>query len=326
MTILTIDGGTTNTRLYRMENGEIKAVHKRAVGIRDTLKPEGKQRFLAVVSSAISVLAAGGQPPEAIVCSGMIGSETGLYNCPHVSAPVAFTELAKAMVPVALPEISALPFWFIPGVKTFSAIPFSASDVPLSTLAQMDIMRGEETELVGICVRLGLTGARAFVLPGSHMKTISLNDKGQITTFHTSLTGELLRAAAEHTILQDSVGQVFPKAVDPAQLYRGYKLAETCGITQALFKVRILDKSIGGLSPEELYAFLLGILLQEDINHLIRAGHSVCIAGSAPFRNAYQILLSNSGIATEEIPPETADHASAYGAWQMWCHRNNDME
>lgn len=321
MTILTIDGGTTNTRLYRMEDGEIRSVRKLSAGIRDTLQTDGKRRFFSAVADAIAELTAEGQAPEAIVCSGMIGSETGLHNCPHVSAPISFTGLADAMVPVALPEISALPFWFIPGIKTFSALPASAADVPLDILAGMDIMRGEETELAGICARLGLTGARTFVLPGSHMKTVSLNDAGQITAFHTSLTGELLRAAAEHTILQASVGQAFPKTADPDQLRRGYRLAERYGMAQALFKVRILDKSIGGLSPEQLYAFLLGILLQEDVSRLIRDKHPVCIAGSDPFRSAYRILLTDGGIDTEEIPPETADCAPAYGAWQMWCHR-----
>ncbi|MBQ3177744.1 MAG: 2-dehydro-3-deoxygalactonokinase [Clostridia bacterium] len=319
--ILTIDGGTTNTRLYLLDNGEILARRKLSMGIRDTLQPEGKARFHTAVADAAAELTAGCSV-DAIVCSGMIGSETGLYSCPHAAAPISFAGLAEAMVPVSLPGISDIPFWFVPGVKTFAVLPPSAADVPLDLLAGMDIMRGEETELAGICARLGIAGERTFVLPGSHMKTVSLDDAGRITAFHTSLTGELLRAAAEHTILQASVGQAYPKTADPDQLRRGYALAREYGMAQALFKVRILDKSIGGLTAEELYAFLMGILLQEDVTRLIRDGRPVCIAGSDPFRSAYRILLADGGIPAEEIPEETADCASAYGAWYLWTLRS----
>lgn len=315
--ILTIDGGTTNTRLYLLDEGEIQFCRKLSLGIRDTLQPDGKARFRTAIADAVAELTTGCSV-DAIVCSGMIGSETGLHNCPHAAAPISFAGLAEAMIPVSLPDMAEIPFWFVPGVKTFAALPASAADVPLDLLAGMDIMRGEETELAGISARLGFTGERTFVLPGSHMKTVSLDAGGRITAFHTSLTGELLRAAAEHTILQASVGQAYPKTADPDQLRRGYALAREYGMAQALFKVRILDKSIGGLTAEELYAFLLGILLQEDVTRLIRDGRPVCIAGSDPFRSAYRILLADGGIPAEEIPEDTADCASAYGAWYLW--------
>ena len=83
-----------------------------------------------------------------------------------------------------------------------------------------------------------------------------------------------------------------------------------------------LKKDVGMLTAEKLYAFLMGILLQEDVTRLIRDGHPVCIAGSDPFRSAYRILLADGGIPAEEIPEETADCASAYGAWYLWTLRS----
>lgn len=315
--ILTIDGGTTNTRIYLMQDGEICAVHKMAVGIRDTLQTDGKKRFFTVIAEKIAKLTKE-YTIEAILCSGMIGSETGLYNCPHTATPVSFADLAKQMRQVSLPDIADVPFWFIPGIKTFSDLPESASEISIGLLAEMDIMRGEETEIVGICAGMGLTGERTYVLPGSHMKTVSMNAEGKITTFHTSLTGELLHAVAEHTILQASVKQAYPKTVAPEQLRQGYAMAQAYGMAQALFKVRILDKSVGGLTPDELYALLMGILLQEDVSRLIRENCPVCIAGSDPFRSAYRILLTDSGIPTVDIPEKLAECASAYGAWHLW--------
>ena len=315
--ILTIDGGTTNTRFYLMDGGEICESRKIPIGIRDTMQPDGKKRYFRTISDTIRDMTAS-SPAEAVVCSGMIGSENGLYPCPHITAPVSFRELAKAMVPASLPEIAPFPFRFVPGVKTFAASPGSAETIPLEILSKMDIMRGEETELAGICSKLGSLRDHAFLLSGSHMKTIWLDRDGRISAFHTSLTGELIRAAAEHTILRASVGQSYPETADPAQLRRGYAYAREYGISGALFKVRILDVSVGGMSGEALYAFLMGILLYDEADRLIREGQPVLVGGSDPFRGALRLLLTDGGVQAADIPKDISDRASAYGAWFLW--------
>ena len=316
--ILTIDGGTTNTRLYRLDRGEILSSRKLSLGIRDALDPAGKAEYCRAVSAAIADLAAEqAEAPEAVVCSGMIGSENGLHACPHIAAPVSFDELAKAMVPVSLPEIAPYPFLFVPGVKTFSAVPGTAADIPEDRLAEMDIMRGEETELAGISAKRGIRGEHTFLLPGSHMKTVRLDRDGRIAAFHTSLTGELLNAAAQHTILKASVGRAYPKTADPVQLRRGYAFAREYGISRALFKVRILDISVGGMTEDGLFSFLLGILLYDDVSRLIRDGRPVTVGGSDPFRGALGLLLTDGGVQADAVPQEIADCASAYGAWEL---------
>ena len=178
-------------------------------------------------------------------------------------------------------------------------------------------MRGEETELAGICSKRGIRGDRTFLLPGSHMKTIQLDRDGRIAAFHTSLTGELLNAAAEHTILKASVGRAYPEAPDPAQLRRGYAFAREYGISRALFKVRILDVAAGGMTEDELFAFLLGILLSDDVDRLIRENRPVTVGGTDPFRGAFRLLLTDGGVSADEVPKEISDRASAYGAWEL---------
>ena len=318
--ILTIDGGTTNTRLYHMDGGEILASKKLSLGIRDALCSEGKKKFFHAVSDAITELTAD-TLVEAVICSGMIGSENGLHNCPHIAAPVSFHELAEAMVPVSLPHIAPYPFLFIPGVKTFSVLPESSASFSMDLLSEMDIMRGEETELAGICSKLGIHGDHTFLLPGSHMKTIRLDHDGRIAAFHTSLTGELLNAVAEHSILKASIGQAYPEIANPVQLRRGYAFAQEYGVSRALFKVRILDVAVGGITEDELFAFLLGILLYDDVSRLIRENRPVTVGGSDPFRDAFRILLTDGGICADEIPKEVSDCASAYGAWELWIYR-----
>ncbi len=321
--ILTIDGGTTNTRLYLMDEGEILALRKLSLGIRDTLCPKGKDKYIHAVSDSIGRLTADApmKPVEAVVCSGMIGSENGLHTCPHIAAPVSFHELAEAMIPVLLPNIASYPFWFVPGVKTLSSLRESALQFPLDMLAEMDVMRGEETEIIGICSKLGICGEHTFLLPGSHMKTIRLDRDGRIENFHTSLTGELLNAAAEHTILKASVGRTYPEIVDQSWLRRGYAFARKYGISRALFKVRILDITVGDMTENELFSFMLGILLCDDVRHLIQEDRPVSIGGSEPFRSSLRCLLTDSDVPVEDIPNEIAECASAYGAWFLWKYR-----
>lgn len=324
--ILSIDGGTTNTRLYLVEKGSILSVKKLHIGIRNTMQAAGKDQYIKDITEAVNaILQENPMLPEAIICSGMIGSETGLYTCPHIHTPILPTDLANAMHHVTVPGWPEIPCWFIPGVKTFSQTLFHADNIPVNILDEMDIMRGEETELAGISAKLGLQGERVFLLPGSHMKIVSFNSKGEIESFHTSITGELLRAAADHTILQASLGGIYPQSVDKTFLQRGYELARKSGVMQAMFKVRILDKSIGGTSAEKLYAFLMGICLQPDVDDLVARNCPVCIAGSDPFRNAYAYLLTLQGISVQVVSQEVSEYAVPYGAEWIWQHMDNTM-
>ncbi len=318
MTILTIDGGTTNTRLYRMTDGEILEIRKLSTGIRDTLTPPGRDAYITALTKEIAAVTVVEPTPEAIVCSGMIGSATGLALCPHILAPVSFETLAKKLLPVSLPDVSPLPFYFVPGLKTWDSAAGSAS---VDNLSEMDIMRGEETEMCGILSKMGLSGNCTLVLPGSHMKYISVDETYRITGFRTALTGEMLRALTEHTILHSSLADGFTKNLHTDGLLDGAKLAKKLGIAGALFKVRVLDMAV---SPEKeyLFSFLLGILLSEDVDWLGRSGSAITVAGSEPFRSGYVTLLAEYGIPVNVVPAETAEHAAAYGAdwlWRRYC-------
>ncbi len=74
-----------------------------------------------------------------------------------------------------LSSLSDLPFYFIPGLKTFSAPLPDTSTESIRRLSDMDIMRGEETELAGIYAKMRLQGDLTFILPVSHMKYIQVN-------------------------------------------------------------------------------------------------------------------------------------------------------
>ena len=136
---IVIDGGTTNTRLYLA--GEI-AVDSEKLSL-GSGNAGGRERLAVAVREGLQTLLKRNELTEqdihCIIASGTITSELGLCPVPHVLAPAGIAQLHENMHPARLPEITSIPFVFVPGVRV-------ASD----ELLQADMMRGEETELFGL--------------------------------------------------------------------------------------------------------------------------------------------------------------------------------
>ena len=306
--IIAIDGGTTNTRLTLIENRRIIARVKRRVGARDSVS--GGDRLREAVKDGIRELLYTNKLDETeiqlVALSGMIGSENGLAAIPHVTSPAGLPELRRATIRMSFPDITSLPLFFIPGVKTFAN---GETD-----LSAMDIMRGEETEIVGI---LGLQSPKLpalIIMPGSHFKYVDIDSSGKIAGFRTTLSGELIRAAAENTILQSSLRGVYPASLDPDCLRDGYEYARCHGIGEALFKIRVSVNFIGDRTPEQLYAFLTGVLLKDDIDFFSKSDNPVYIAGSNPHRDALYSLLQDKAADLARLCDHDAEFCSAIGA------------
>lgn len=308
MRIISVDGGTTNTRMTLMQDHEIRQTVKFRLGAADQDGTETVNPYIKPLREGLAELLGRENLKEsdidAILFSGMICSETGFFFVPHITAPADAHAVAAQTEVRLFPEIGEIPLYFVPGLKTEG-----------ETVAETDIMRGEETELFGIYEELGLQDFVA-VMPGSHTKIAHMGKGGVLDSFRTALTGELIRATAEHTILRTGLLNVFPGQLDEEWLERGYEVCETLGMSQALFQVRIHQK-FAGITPEQLFAFHCGVCLNGDIHAIVGAanGAPVYVGGSDPFRSAYVTLLRKKGeVEAEELPTQLADHASAYGA------------
>ncbi len=123
MQLISVDGGTTNTRLVLIRDGEILAGQRLSLGLRDQLSGEGKTYREVLAEGIRKLLSENGlteKQIDAVTVSGMICSERGLSEVPHIPSPVNVKGLAAAMRKTSFPEIADLPFYLIPGVKTFS--------------------------------------------------------------------------------------------------------------------------------------------------------------------------------------------------------------
>lgn len=320
--IITIDGGTTNTRISLVSGKTIRDRIKTRVGARDSL--DGTPLRETVRDGIKELLERNRLSKDdiaAVALSGMIGSESGLKEIPHIPAPAGKDELRRAAVRADMPEITGIPMYFIPGVRTFGTDAFtqnmSAAEICRSA-TDCDIMRGEETELVGITEALpSVIGENTTViLPGSHMKLIRTDSDGRITGFRTSISGELIRAIAESTILSHSIGDAFPGKADVEWLREGFDFAGRNGLGCALFKIRVMA-NFAGADHEKLYAFLTGAVLREDV---LAAAESerVVVGGSDPFRSAIACLLEGRCEVTA-LDDRLAEECSAVGAEAVIC-------
>lgn len=262
---LIIDCGTTNLRVTLLdENKKPVDTIKGEGGVRHTAIDGHNGRLRTMLHDCMEqVLARNGYTMadvERCVASGMITSNMGLLEIPHVVAPAGVAELRAAMQEKVFEDIAPFPIAFIPGVRNF------AGQVDLENFSEMDMMRGEEVEAVGLYKLLAPKGAAMFVLPGSHNKFVAMDAQGRIMGCMTSISGELLDAVTHHTILADAVGHSFvaADAYNAEMAKAGARESAVSGLGRAAFAGRILN-TLGGKARSDIQSYLLGATLALDV-------------------------------------------------------------
>ncbi|MBQ7399786.1 MAG: 2-dehydro-3-deoxygalactonokinase [Clostridia bacterium] len=307
-TYITIDGGTSSTRVNILKNGEILDTVKLNIGARACMG--NREKYENEIKSAIDEIVARNNISgiKRILASGMITSEFGLCNLPHINVPAGLSELHQAMYETTINEISDIPFVFMRGVK------LDGQDID-----NCDMMRGEETELMGIMQEK--YGECIYVLPGSHSKIIKTDNHGRIISFSTMLTGEMIASLSQGTILKDAVDLSVSK-INAQYLLKGYEYTESAGINKALFKVRILKNKFD-CSKEEVYSFFMGIVLCNEILNIIKdETETVVLGGKEQIKKSMALILkekTNKNVI--ELDGKTVDYSTSVGMVKIYENR-----
>ncbi len=297
--IITLDGGTTNTRASLWnQDGQWMDTQGTQVGVRNTAMDGDNHQLCQAVKLCIETLLERNhitwEDILYITAAGMITSNVGLVEIPHLPAPAGLEELAQGMVCKEMPEICPIPIHFIPGIKN------TAQEVDLDNFEAMDMMSGEEVESMALIHRFGIGTPMLLVLPGSHSKFVGVNERGQVVGCLTSITGELLSVITNHTILADAVEHNF---VDEAHYQRdmmllGYCTCARVGLGRACFSGRVM-KLFAQQDHDAVANYLLGCVLESDIqalqgSHAIHMGKNtqVVVAGKQPLSRAICDLLT----------------------------------
>ncbi len=305
--LIAVDGGTTNTRIYLLAGSRITDSIRYPVGAG---MRQNNSTLRACVREGIARLLTRRHMRESqircVVMSGMICSELGIMHVPHIPAPVSLHDLAQCAVKSYLPDICGVPFIGIPGVKNGEA----HADGP-------DFMRGEETEFFGMDESY-MQGASLTVLPGSHTKLV-FSENGTIVRCMSTLCGEMLAALSENTILKKTFPNGLAKTADPRCIKRGYDLCASHGLNNALFRVRILDRSLH-VPQEELTGIFVGAILHDDVALIARYAktHRVLLGGAAPLRDMFRIALRHAADDMDVTVLEDSATLQPRGAYKIY--------
>ena len=307
---ITIDGGTSNTRISLVIKNV--TVDRLAFNIGAQKGIDDKKILIQTIKQGIDTILKNNSMSESkiekILASGMITSELGLVNLPHITAPVGIKELHNSLYETTIAEISPIPFVFVPGVKYLCESP-----------ERSDIMRGEETEFIGL-----FRGEGIYILPGSHSKIIIADTDQKIIEFETTLTGELISSLCQHTILKDSLSLKNTK-LNLEFLLKGYDVCKENGINASLFKVRILDK-LFTQNKSELYSFFMGVILCDEIEQILRKKPKrIIVGGQKEIKQAIAVILNNVSSAHVEIIEDwQAEQASSNGIIKIYEYSNDE--
>lgn len=305
---ISIDCGTTNTRIFLICDEKIIACQKVSVGAGDTSRTGSNIYLKAKIKDGICSLLdkfdINKSQIECAIASGMITSELGLLEIPHAVAPIGVEDIAVNVVKKHITEVCPFPIYFVAGVKNFS-----------QNNAAQDMIRGEETEALGILSTMADIKDMLLVLPGSHLKILVITNK-KIESCRTSLLGEASKAISQNTILKDSF--FFSTEIDPLALEDGYQTAKENGITTSLFNVRKLGWFLER-SNTYLSNYFDGVMMYDDVRQILKMAEQmrlpIVIGGSSPVKDKLSHLIENKGKKKVTIlDDDVTDQATAMGA------------
>lgn len=288
--LIGLDWGTTSFRAYRMDaDGRILDRLSSDLGIMAVADGD----FAAALRQQIAPWLFGPAHPP-ILASGMIGSRQGWHEAPYVALPAGAPELADSLISTT--DDGGPAVHFVPGLSYRDP-----SGAP-------DVMRGEETQLIGAME--SADNSRLFILPGTHSKWV-VASAGRIRWFATFLTGEMFAVLKNHSIL----GRLMSGTEhDPAAFQRGLEdsapqAGDPSGLLHRLFGVRSLPL-FGALPETGVESYLSGLLIGTELAEATRllpdtgGFRSAVIVGRSDLARHYKTALVSRGISTESADPD----------------------
>ena len=294
--LLAIDWGTSSTRVYAMDRqGLIRDARSAPLGVQRVADGE--------FANALKMLC-GDDFPEGVpsIACGMIGSRQGWIEAPYRPCPAGFDAIAAALTPVPGTALA-----IVPGL-------ICRDDDGIA-----DVMRGEETQILGTLADGAARTRQVLLLPGTHSKWTIIGPAG-IETFSTFMTGELYAVLVEHSIL----GRLVAPGSDAEAFARGvrHSLRSTGALTHDLFSARTLALT-DRLAPSGVGDYLSGLLLGAEIAAARRWLEAICVTatrltlvGAQALVDKYRAALAIAGIDADV----GAEDAAARGLWRIARH------
>jgi len=293
MGYITIDVGTTNTRIRYIKNNKIMATYRSNTGVRDTAI-KGSTRYLEHnlkdgIKYCLNESGKNIKDIDGIIATGMITSNLGIYEIHHLETPVSMNKISKEIKNKVFDNIVDYPIHFIPGVKN------KVKNLSINSFQDIDMMRGEEVEAFGAATLYPLDNKTIYISPGSHTKFVFMDKDKSIEKCSTTLTGEILWALSQETILASSINKDLVTYIDEDYVKKGIESVQKHGFTKTCFSVRLMDTFLE-TNANQRANFLSGALLYQDImsinNEIASGDYNIIIGGKSILRGLYYLIIS----------------------------------
>lgn len=299
-TFLSCDWGTTSFRLNYVvaENGHIINGFSGSEGMK-TVHKEWTEYFgplhridfhLSFLKKKIEILETKVQADLSscrIIISGMASSSVGIKELPYGRLPLHM-QTPKLHVE-KLPESQHLPndVYLVSGLRSDN-----------------DVMRGEETQLIGLDSIYGLESG-TYLLAGTHSKHVSVQNRRAID-FKTFMTGELFELMSTQSILSRSVSINESNSISN-DFEQGVQQSADKNLLHNLFEVRtrdLLQKKAHLMNADYLSGLLIGAELKDLVNN---RPAEIVIFGSTKLQQLYSraCAVLNLNTRSAHDTPET---------------------
>lgn len=299
--VVLVDWGTSRLRLWTVDHAGTVIGHARSGEGMGATEPRA---FEGILEHHLVELGAGPQVP--VMMCGMVGSRQGWQEAPYVEVPARLETIIERAQPVSgTPRQVRI----LPGIADRS-------------LETPDVMRSEETQLLGLSRIAGNRAEGLVCMPGTHAKWVLMDEGGaKVSGFATALTGDLYAALSRASVLRHSLaadaeldGASFDNAVRAS-------VAEPARTLMRLFAIRS-RALLHGADAAQAGAALSGTIIGHDIaGALDRFGKPdrLTLVGGGTLGSLYARALDLVGIATDVFDGEELARAGLFAAAvQTW--------
>lgn len=239
-----------------------------------------------------------------VMVSGMASSSIGMTEVPYATLPFPTNGSRASM-------------------QRFESCPEFRHDLFLisGVRSEQDVMRGEETQLIGLMKLLALSGYKIqearCIFPGTHSKHLHIQHETLIH-FDTYMTGEIFNVMRRHSILKDSVDYfAYSDLSDGAinAFLKGVQQSGSSSILNTLFSVRT-NQLFNKISKEENAFYLSGLLIGAELNQLQSTSDcSLILCGGSSLSALYELAIGELQLThrTHTVPADLVDRAASMG-------------
>lgn len=319
-----IDSGTSNSKLYLVQNGQSIDTQSANVGTKDCAIAGNNDVLLLGLKQLYDiVLERNGLVDTDIahIClSGMVTNPFGIVEVPHLSTPIDVKNLWEQRYVHHEERYFKRELLLIRGGKTAQP----NQEVTMENIALMNNVRGEEIEAIGM-VAEGVFGEEDGVMisPGSHTHLLYIKN-GAITDITSNFTGELTYAIQMQTILGGELTKE-DIVLDADVVLQGYKMIQEYGLTRALYIIHA-TKVFDVCQNDQRSALLMGIvaggvmdMLRYKLERDWKNSKKCVIIGGKNYIEAYRIIGKEilPDLNIEIVSGKAGESYALYGYYAM---------